>query len=410
MTTELNEMTLELKRAKDDFTSARNEIKAAQDEILAQIKVDSDAGKELKSAVDKALFGFNVQAERLNDIEQKFAERAAAPAREVKTWGEQFVESKAFKGAQERYGSFAGAGSRGMAIGTEVKTITLASTGFMERQPRREQEVISLERQRFVLRDLIPSVSTQESSIEYAVQTLRDNRAEVVPEGGIKPYSDYAWSNATAPTRVIAHLAKITRQAMDDAPRLIGEIDSEMRYGLGFKEEQEFLYGSGTGNHLFGIMPQAVQFTRPTGMPQMVGATSVDALRVAMLSVSLSQYPADAIVVSQLDWGIIELTKTADGGYLFANPQGTTRPGLWGLPVVASQAMAVGDYLVGAFRIGATIYDRMGVEVRISDENVDDFERNLLTMRAEERVGIAVKRPQAFVKGSLATTRAALAA
>ena len=52
----------------------------------------------------------------------------------------------------------------------------------------------------------------------------------------------------------------------------------------------------------------------------------------------------------------------------------------------------------------------MAVEVLISTENVDDFEKNLATMRAEERVAIAVKRPTAFTKGTFSTARTALTA
>ena len=129
-----------------------------------------------------------------------------------------------------------------------------------------------------------------------------------------------------------------------------------------------------------------------------------------MLQNSIALLPADGIVLHEIDWADIELTKTTDGAYLFANPQGNVDSRMWGLPVVATPAMTAGDFLVGAFKMGATVYDRMAVEVLISTENVDDFEKNLATMRAEERVAIAVKRPQAFTKGTFTTAITALTA
>jgi HK97 family phage major capsid protein len=58
----------------------------------------------------------------------------------------------------------------------------------------------------------------------------------------------------------------------------------------------------------------------------------------------------------------------------------------------------VDKFLVGAFKL-QTLYDRMAPEVLISSENVDDFEKNLYTMRCEERIALAVKRPQALIYG-----------
>ena len=73
--------------------------------------------------------------------------------------------------------------------------------------------------------------------------------------------------------------------------------------------------------------------------------------------------PADGVVLNDIDWADIELTKTSDGAYLFTNPQGTVSPRMWGLPIVNTPAMTAGDFLVGNFAMGATVYDRMGVEV-----------------------------------------------
>jgi HK97 family phage major capsid protein len=257
------------------------------------------------------------------------------------------------------------------------------------------------------MRDLLRTVRVNTSSVDYAVQTTRTNAAAPVGEGLAKPYSDFAWSSATVVVRVLAHLAKITRQAMDDAPRLMDEIDSEMRYGLGYVEERQFLYGSGVGQNLHGIIPQATAFAATAGVT-VTNKTKIDVLRLAMLQGAVALLPPTGIVLNDVDWADIELTKTTDGAYLFANPQGTVQPRMWGLPVVNTPAMDVGDFLVGNFQLGATVYDRMDVEVLISTENVDDFEKNLATVRAEERVAIAVKRPEAFVTGDFTTALALL--
>lgn len=370
-----------------EFKSAHDEVKGLGSELKEKFERGEKVSVELKESVDKLLTDFNGMKLRMEEAEQKLARDGGNGAKREKTMGEQFVESKGFESFRDR-------GAQG-SVKVEVKTVTSANAGGLIR-PLYETEPVSLPRRRFTIRDLLPVVPINTSSVDYPRQTTRINAAAPVAESAAKPYSDYVWSNATAPVRTIAHLAKITRQAMDDAPRLVGEIDAELRYGLGLVEEDQILNGDGTGQNLTGIIPQATAYTAPIAV---ASPTSIDMIRLAVLQAALALWPADGIIVNEADWAHIELTKTTDGAYLFANPQGTVESRLWGLPVVATPAMAIDKFLVGSFRMGATLYDRMGVEVLISTENADDFEKNLATMRAEERIAIAVKRPGSFIYG-----------
>jgi HK97 family phage major capsid protein len=65
--------------------------------------------------------------------------------------------------------------------------------------------------------------------------------------------------------------------------------------------------------------------------------------------------------------------------------------------------MTAGNFLVGRFRGSATLYDRMAARVEVSTEDSDNFRRNLVTVLAEERVGLAVKQPTGFTKGAFTT-------
>jgi Phage capsid family. len=404
---DIETLAAEMVKVNKEFGTTRDELKDQYKELSGKMEKGETISKELKEAIDKCLVNFNGLKGEFDGLEQKMvAARDTDGDKQVKSWGEQFVEGAQYKSHEGKASTFSG------SMRQEVKQVDSAGAGGLIRSAR-ETDVVNLLRERRVVRDLLRTVPISTSSVDYATQTTRTNMAAPVAEGAAKPYSDYAWGSATAVVRVLAHLAKITRQAMDDAPRLVGEIDSEMRYGLGFVEERQFLYGTGVGQNLFGIMPQATAFAVPAGFalrPAAPGVTKIDVLRVAMLQNSIALLPADGIVLHEIDWADIELTKTTDGAYLFANPQGNVDSRMWGLPVVATPAMTAGDFLVGAFKMGATVYDRMAVEVLISTENVDDFEKNLATMRAEERVAIAVKRPQAFTKGTFTTAITALTA
>lgn len=376
----------EIKKALDKIS---DQVKESAEKALAEAAKGIQMSTDQKVKVDELLIKQGELQASLRELEQKVAAGGGGggqPKRE-KTVGEQLVESEQFKAFQK-------GGARG-SVSMEVKVVTAANSGALIR-PRYETDIVALPRRRMRIRDLLTVVPINTSSVDYPKQTTRTNAAAPVAEAAAKPYSDYVWSNATAPVRTIAHLAKLTRQAMDDAPRLVGEVDQEMRYGLSLVEEAQLLSGSGVGQNLNGIIPQATAYVAPITI---ASPTSIDMIRLAMLQASLALFPPDGIVLSEADWARIELTKTTDGAYLFANPQGTVDPRLWGLPVVPTPAQAIDAFLVGNFAVGATLYDRMGIEVLISTENADDFEKNLATMRAEERLALAVKRPGAFIAG-----------
>lgn len=376
------QVAAELRKAIDE---KHGDVLKKADEALEEAKKAGGLSAETKKSVDEALTGINVLREQLKVIEQKMARRPGSDGEQVKSYGAQVLESDGMKAFRE-------AGFQGNAR-FQLKAVTAADSGtaWSERDPT----VTGLPMRQITIRDLLNVVPTSAGSIDYAKQTTRTNNAGVVAEGATKPSSAYVWTQVNAPVRTIAHLAKTTRQALDDARQLQGEIDSEMRYGLAIAEETEILTGDGTGVHLSGLITNATAFSAPITI---AGATMIDNLRLGLLQSELALYPTDGIVLNPADWAHIELTKDSAGGYIFAQPQNLAGPRLWAKPVVATVAMTIDKFLVGGFKL-QTLYDRMSPEVLIASENVDDFEKNLYTMRCEERVALAVKKPGALIYG-----------
>ena len=100
------------------------------------------------------------------------------------------------------------------------------------------------------------------------------------------------------------------------------------------------------------------------------------------------------------DLADLELTKDAGGNYIIVDPVEGGHGRVWRLPIVDTTAMASGEFLVGAFATAAQVFDRQQVTFEISTENVDDFEKNMATARVEERLALAVYRPESIVHGS----------
>lgn len=251
-----------------------------------------------------------------------------------------------------------------------------------------------------LIRDLIPVVPTTTDSVEWVKEKTFTNAAGVQAlQGDVKPESSLEFELQSTNVITIAHWIAMSRQAIADVPRLQATVEGKMRYGLAFQEEQQILFGAGTGGNLLGIMPQAVDYDVAKSQ---VGDTPIDLIRRSILQSALSLYPCDSIVMNPSAWCDIELTKTDDKAYLFSNPSNPAQPRLWGRRVVESFSIGAAQFLTGGFSTGCTLYDREQTTVRIAEQHGDFFIRNLVAMLVEERIMLAVERPASFVKGTFA--------
>lgn len=194
-----------------------------------------------------------------------------------------------------------------------------------------------------------------------------------------------------------------SRQVLADVPQLAGLIDTKLRYGLMLKEDEQLLFGDGTGHNLLGLVPQASAFST-AGMPTVAAGapahTAIDYLRWAFLQVAKAGYPATFATLSLDDWAIIQMMKTNDGAYIFGTPTDGAAPRIWGKRVVESHSMDAGDFLAGS-AFAATIYDREQVTVRVAEQHGTFFVENMVAILCEERLALTVERPTALVTGSL---------
>ncbi|MDH2311437.1 phage major capsid protein [Methylobacterium brachiatum] len=386
------ELAAEVKR---DFETKHDNVKAIAEKALAEAEKGVTASSTTKELADQAIVGMNEAKARLDEMEQKLARRREG-GDVARSAGERFIEDDGFK-------AFAGqTRPRGRHI-VEVKDISSLTTdaagsvGGMVQSDRRGMQV-EIPQRRMTVRALIAPGTTNSNLIEYDREKLFTNNAALVAEGALKPQSELQTEDASAPVRTIAHWMRASVQILADAPGLRSMIDQRLRYGLSFAEEAQLLNGSGTGQNLLGLVTAATAYAAPGGL---VATSQVDILRLMILQTALAEYPPNGIVMNPIDWASVEMQKDGDGRYLIGNPQGTISPTLWGLPVVATQAMGVDKVLVGSFDLAAQIFDRQDATIEVSTEDQDNFVRNKVTIRAEERLALAIYRPQALVYGDL---------
>lgn len=409
------------------LTPPRAEAASDTARLLAEIKgLVANTREELfpkaESALKEAQKSGQISAELKAQIDALLPQFNAASQLQAKTEGKlEALESRALQIEQVLAGGNTGRGGERVTAGREVATgdelkafIASGRSGAFETDIKaqittvggsgggliwsdREEAPVNLPRRALRIRSLLTVVQAGTGVIEYTRQTTRTNAAAPVAETAPSPPSTFGWTKASVNVRKISHVTHVSEEALMDAARLEGEINGELAYGLDLVEEAQLLGGDGLVENLSGLITNATAFSAAAGLPN---AQRLDRLRLAILQVTLNDYAADAIVLNPTDWAGIELTKDGENRYLFGVPAAPLGAALWRLPVVESNSMTAGSWLVGSFQMAATLYDRMQNTLRISSEHGTNFVDGMLTMKGTKRVALAVKRPQSLVTGN----------
>jgi HK97 family phage major capsid protein len=391
-------VSTEQKTAFDKNMSDIREIKGLIDGLEQMEQVSSWGSEEARSSVA---------------AEAAMIARELSP-REAKTLGEAFLESAEFKSLQ---GGKNGANmispwqvKGSLTHGYNVKDVysalpsgTPGSFGTIQRDP-----IVTAPTRTKRVRDLFPTRTTNAAVIEYFRQLGfttagggTNNAASVAERSGssfaAKPQSSMVFSGQQAPVRTLAHWEAAHRNVLSDEPQLRAIIDNELMYGLRLLEDTQILNGDGTGENLTGILETSGIQTYDWSAGA-VGDLKADAIRRAATLSFLAYYEPTGVVMHPNDWEDIELSKDSNGQYLVAVSVALGgEPRLWRIPVVDTPAIAEGTALVGAFGTAAQLYDREQASIRISEQHADFFVRNAIVILAEQRLALAVKRPEAFV-------------
>lgn len=377
----------------------------------------SEAG-EIKGLLAAEMFGAETKAWMDEPVGSSVAlDSPVKMAR--KSLGEMFTDSQEFK-------ALIASGGSTMAAPFEVEVNDLPRTGQKDvwagngsATYTRNMGTIQFDapvprafrRQR--VRDLFPVVTTSANLIDffkvtgYAAGGEGGNAASVADYDtgtstfGLKPKSNLQFQSQQAPVRTIAHWEAAHRNVLDDVPALQGVINNELLYGLQLEEDRQILSGSGSNEELLGVLNTSGIQTYTMASS---GEQKADALRRAATKVMLAYYEPTGYVIHPYDWEDVELQKgTGDGQYmLVTNVAIGAQAQVWRQPVVETPAIPEGTFLTGAFGLGAQLYDRQQANVRIAEQHADFFVRNAVAILAEERLALAVKRPESFVKGTFA--------
>jgi HK97 family phage major capsid protein len=325
---------------------------------------------------------------------------------EFRSLGEQVTEHEAFKAWMTR-------GGRGESPQVEIRTLVTEGTPGTPSSgivgtllPVGQPFLGNVQRQRLFVRDLLSVQQTGLATVPYVRElnaVTNQTTASTVAEGNVKPEGAIQFQADNAPTSIIAVNIPATTQMMEDAPTVIGYINGRLVYMIKLREEAEILNGNGVYPDLKGILQY-----KAAGQIQSQAATSGEyaiTLGNAIAKIEVVNGMADGIAINPVDAWAMFIKRassgagTFDAGTPFAHGVTDT---VWGLPLVRTNSLASGTAVVGAWALGATLFDRSEASVRVFEQHSDFAVKNQVLIQAEERVALAVFRPDWFVNTTLA--------
>ena len=248
-------------------------------------------------------------------------------------------------------------------------------------------------RSALLVSDLFSSEVISNNALTFFVESgTVEGGSAYTTEASEKPMMSFGDpTSVTAALRKIASYMKESEELVHDAPWLASAINDRGLYQHQLAVESYLVSalsgtsGIGTGNKM-----------TPDGI-----------LKAKMTVWKNSGFKPDALLINPDDLYNILIRKDSDGQYYgggfvtapYGNGAYEEEPRIWGMKVVPSASVTAGTCYVGAFKAGASVVrSNEGLRVELATQNEDDFIKNMITVRIEERLVLAVRRPAAFVK------------
>jgi HK97 family phage major capsid protein len=302
----------------------------------------------------------------------------------VKSFGQLFTESKAYKGRTGSVGPEA-------RIDVELKTLMTTAAGWTP-ESTRTGRVVDFATRPVQVTDIIPQTTTTQAAVVYMEETTFTNNAAEAAEGAAYGEAALALTEQSATVRKIAVFIPVTDEQLEDEPQVRGYLDNRLPFMIRQRLDSQLLVGNGTAPNLRGLNNVVGVQTQAKGTD-----TTPDAIYKAMVKVRTVGFAEpNAVIMHPNDWQDIRLLRTADGLYIWGNPSEAGPERIWGLTIAQAVAQTENTAIVGDFATFSELAVRRGVDVQVSNSHDTYFTSGKQAVRADMRVGFVVYRPTAF--------------
>jgi len=274
-------------------------------------------------------------------------------------------------------------------------------------QDIRNQVVPQME-EAFHVRQILSSGSTTGNTLYYPKALGKtgsgpgtwDYDKSVVASTVAKPSFEMTFESMSAPVKWIAGILRLPIEMLEDLTWLSSYLATYAPIELFKAEDAQILNGNGLTTNLSGIIPTASAYNGS----YTVGVERIIDAAYGQLGQSDFDMPTN-VLLNPRDIVAIMLNKASTSGE-YNLPEGAVgivggRLQIGGLTVNKTNKIDAGDFLVGDFVRGAALVTRSAPQLRFFDQDVDNVQKNMVTIRIEERVALPKFYEDAFIYGAL---------
>jgi len=291
---------------------------------------------------------------------------------ETRSPAEQFTDSEAFR-------NYRGRGSM-EPVELELRAPTQVDTWPLTIPPHNFQAPTWT--MSTPLLDVCGSETVSSNVVEWFSWPVPYPEAGVVAEGAAKPEALYEPTPHTDSLETLAHWKPISRQALDDIPRIQSIIEGALRGGV-LRKMESLMAAAITG---------AVWTANTT--TGAAGQALLEVIRIAYGEVQGRGYATpNAVLLNPADYAAMDIST-----YYETNGGAVQQAGFWGMRAVPVPSLPAGSAYVGEFKTAATLFTRKSTAVYMTDSHADYFVKNLLVILAEGRALAALTEQAAAQK------------
>ena len=379
---------------KEKLIQLKAQLAALKERIEADDKDAIAEGVKLQGQIDeteKAIKQAEQKASLLNLIGKKEEENPMEEKKMARSLGENFVEAVKAANPGKRFDVSAPAFIK---AATDIQTSPVGAVDFATTFDR---NVVTGARVPLVIRDLFASEQIAGSTLVYLIEGAMEGAPAVTAEGNAKPQVHFADPTPkTVSLKKIACHIKESDEYINDYAFLASAINGRLMYQHGLVVQNTLVTDllATTGIQTGNITAAATYLDVAEAI-----------LQAAMDVQDGSGFAADAIAMNPADWFQLRTLRLTTNEYFGGGPFGAQNvPNLWGIPVCITNAIAAKKFVIGAFKACGSVVGNGGVSVEAVNTDQDDFIKNLMTIRAEVREKLAVRRPAGFVNITVAAS------